>query len=115
MRFFLKIISEQSPSRAKRKKNNYKNINFDFAVLCRAKDPTLWWEHGCARQLQIFFIERLHVVGSVGLGIAFFQVPFAMHIYLLKKKSLISRYCLFYQKPNTAIWSDRINAPVLHN
>jgi len=45
-----------------------------FLDCRKSKDPSLWWEHGCARALQMFFIERLHIVGSIGLGIAFFQL-----------------------------------------
>jgi tetraspanin-9 len=42
---------------------------------CRKKgDPKYWWHNGCAESLRLWFIQRLHVVGIVGIVIAFLQL-----------------------------------------
>jgi tetraspanin-9 len=34
----------------------------------------MWYATGCAEQVQMWFVERLHIVGIVGLVVAFIQV-----------------------------------------
>jgi tetraspanin-9 len=34
----------------------------------------MWYPTGCAEQVQMWFVERLHIVGVVGLVVAFIQV-----------------------------------------
>lgn len=42
---------------------------------CRKSgDPSLLWDKSCGQILQMWFIQRLHVVGIVGLVIAFLQL-----------------------------------------
>lgn len=53
------------------------NLNWYFYInnnFYRAKDPSLWWDKGCAQALNVWFFERLHIAGGVVLGIAFLQV-----------------------------------------
>lgn len=40
----------------------------------KTENPALWFDKGCAHSLQIWFAQRLHVVGSIGLVIAFLQL-----------------------------------------
>lgn len=47
---------------------------FDRPLLSRSGDPSLLWDKSCGQILQMWFIQRLHVVGIVGLVIAFLQV-----------------------------------------
>lgn len=45
------------------------------SVDCRkAGDPSLLWDKSCGQILQMWFVQRLHVVGTVGLVIAFLQL-----------------------------------------
>uniref|UniRef100_U5EZT2 Tetraspanin n=1 Tax=Corethrella appendiculata TaxID=1370023 RepID=U5EZT2_9DIPT len=47
----------------------------DLDLDCRKKgDPSLYWDKGCAQVLQLWLIQQLHVVGIIGLVIAFFQL-----------------------------------------
>lgn len=56
------------------------------SVDCRkAGDPSLLWDKSCGQILHMFFVQRLHVVGTVGLVIAFLQLF-----------GLISSMLLFY-------------------
>ncbi|KAF7988353.1 hypothetical protein HCN44_000926 [Aphidius gifuensis] len=46
---------------------------------CGRLDPDghnkeLWYKDGCAQAIQIWFVTRLHIVGSVGLGVGFLQL-----------------------------------------
>lgn len=34
----------------------------------------IWYDKGCAEQVQMWFVERLHLVGVIGLVVAFFQL-----------------------------------------
>lgn len=34
----------------------------------------MWYSKGCSEQVQMFFVQRLHVVGVIGLIVAFIQV-----------------------------------------
>lgn len=46
-------------------------------VSCgKSMNPTLWWSRGCTEVFQMWLVQRLHVVGTVGLVIAFLQVTF---------------------------------------
>lgn len=46
-----------------------------FAKRCgRSKDPEMWYSTGCADQVHMWIVERLHIAGAVGLVIAFIQV-----------------------------------------
>lgn len=40
----------------------------------KSNDPTRWWDKGCTNAIEMWLLHRLHVVGSVGLVIAFLQV-----------------------------------------
>lgn len=40
----------------------------------KSHNPALWWSHGCLDAIQMWMVHRLHVVGVVGLVIAFIQV-----------------------------------------
>ncbi|KAJ8873552.1 hypothetical protein PR048_024370 [Dryococelus australis] len=40
----------------------------------RSRDPDMWYPKGCAEQVQMWFVERMHIVGVVGLVVAFIQV-----------------------------------------
>ena len=42
----------------------------------RSRDQTLWWDRGCAENVQAWVVQRLHVVGTIGLTIGFFQVSY---------------------------------------
>uniref|UniRef100_A0A2M4AMR9 Tetraspanin n=1 Tax=Anopheles triannulatus TaxID=58253 RepID=A0A2M4AMR9_9DIPT len=45
------------------------------SVDCRkAGDPSLLWDKSCGQILQMWFVQRLHVVGTVGLVIGFLQL-----------------------------------------
>ncbi|XP_046394370.1 tetraspanin-9 [Ischnura elegans] len=37
-------------------------------------NPDEWYSKGCAEQVQMWFVQRLHVVGTVGLVVAFIQL-----------------------------------------
>lgn len=37
-------------------------------------NPDLWFQGGCSSQVHMWFVQRLHIVGVVGLGVAFIQV-----------------------------------------
>jgi len=38
----------------------------------------MWYPSGCVEQVQMWFVERLHIVGVVGLVVAFIQVKTAL-------------------------------------
>nr|CAD7441907.1 unnamed protein product [Timema bartmani] len=40
----------------------------------RSHNPDMWYTKGCAEQVQMWFVERLHIVGIVGLVVAFIQL-----------------------------------------
>lgn len=40
----------------------------------KSGNPDEWYSKGCAEQVQMWFVQRLHVVGSVGLVVAFIQL-----------------------------------------
>lgn len=40
----------------------------------RSGDADLWYGNGCSEQVLMWFIQRLHIVGVVGLAVAFIQV-----------------------------------------
>jgi len=40
----------------------------------KSHNPSLWWSHGCLDAIQMWLVHRLHVVGAVGLVIAFIQL-----------------------------------------
>ncbi|XP_065333803.1 tetraspanin-9 isoform X1 [Cloeon dipterum] len=40
----------------------------------KSEDPDMWYSKGCAEQVQMFFVQRLHVVGVIGLIVAFIQL-----------------------------------------
>lgn len=65
----------------------------------RSRDPTLWWDRGCAENIQAWVVQRLHVVGTIGLTIGFFQVRslklFWRHFCFLIGKSFFFLIKLF--------------------
>lgn len=47
----------------------------DIMAGCgRLRDPDLWYSGGCSGQIHMWFVQRLHIVGVVGLAVAFIQV-----------------------------------------
>lgn len=49
--------------------------DFRNATDCgRADNPDMWYNKGCAEQVQMWFVERLHIVGIVGLVVSFIQL-----------------------------------------
>jgi hypothetical protein len=66
----------------------------------------MWYSKGCAEQVQMFFVQRLHVVGVIGLIVAFIQV-----IIYIFQKYLNYFYNLIIC---VVVWADFINAVVLH-
>lgn len=40
----------------------------------KSMNPSIWWDKGCGEAFQLWLVQRLHVVGSIGLVIAFLQV-----------------------------------------
>ena len=51
----------------------------------RSNDPEQWFPNGCMGQLELYFLRRLHVVGIIGLVVAFLQVTkhfFAEELFL---------------------------------
>lgn len=40
----------------------------------KLKEPALWFTIGCFDQIHMLFVQRLHIVGIVGLIVAFIQV-----------------------------------------
>lgn len=38
------------------------------------EDPDMWFSKGCAEQVQMWFVQRLHIVGIIGLVVAFIQL-----------------------------------------
>nr|CAD7395982.1 unnamed protein product [Timema poppensis] len=51
------------------------DIKFSNTTDCgRSHNPDMWYTKGCAEQVQMWFVERLHIVGIVGLVVAFIQV-----------------------------------------
>lgn len=50
---------------------------YPSSINCsKSNNPALWWSHGCLDAIQMWVLHRLHVVGAVGLVIAFIQVLF---------------------------------------
>lgn len=48
---------------------------YPASINCaKSHNPSLWWSHGCLDAIQMWVLHRLHVVGAVGLVIAFIQV-----------------------------------------
>lgn len=39
-----------------------------------AGNPDLWYAKGCSDQIHMWFVQRLHIIGIVGLIVAFIQV-----------------------------------------
>nr|CAD7194186.1 unnamed protein product [Timema douglasi] len=51
------------------------DIKFNNITDCgRSHNPDMWYTKGCAEQVQMWFVERLHIVGIVGLVVAFIQL-----------------------------------------
>nr|CAD7261299.1 unnamed protein product [Timema shepardi] len=51
------------------------DIKFSNITDCgRSHNPDMWYTKGCAEQVQMWFVERLHIVGIVGLVVAFIQL-----------------------------------------
>jgi hypothetical protein len=52
-----------------------KSWNFLLFAACGYEgNQDMWYTTGCAEQVQMWFVERLHIVGIVGLIVAFIQV-----------------------------------------
>lgn len=52
-----------------------------FFVGCGYEgNQDMWYPTGCAEQVQMWFVERLHIVGIVGLVVAFIQVSSLLRI-----------------------------------
>lgn len=46
-----------------------------FELNCgKTGEADLWYSNGCSEQVLMWFIQRLHIVGVVGLAVAFIQV-----------------------------------------
>ena len=52
---------------------NYLLLAF-FADCGLEGNQDMWYPSGCVEQVQMWFVERLHIVGVVGLVVAFIQV-----------------------------------------
>lgn len=53
----------------------------------------LWFNRGCSDQVHMWFVDRLHVVGILGLVVAFIQVIFHIsNFYLLSTKLNTLKY-----------------------
>jgi hypothetical protein len=50
-----------------------------FAACGYEGNQDMWYTTGCAEQVQMWFVERLHIVGIVGLIVAFIQVS-SLHL-----------------------------------
>ncbi|XP_037920122.1 tetraspanin-9 isoform X1 [Hermetia illucens] len=49
--------------------------NTSVKVDCgKSENPALWFDIGCAHALQMWFVQRLHVIGAIGIVIAFLQL-----------------------------------------
>ncbi|RZF45361.1 hypothetical protein LSTR_LSTR002804 [Laodelphax striatellus] len=48
----------------------YQNLTY----CGQANNPDFWYSKGCAEQVQMWFVERLHIVGIVGLVVCFIQL-----------------------------------------
>lgn len=47
----------------------------NYEVNCgQSHDPEMWFSGGCSGQVHMWFVQRLHIVGVVGLAVAFIQV-----------------------------------------
>ena len=54
---------------------DFKYIHPDFFAGCGLEgNQDMWYPSGCVDQVQMWFVERLHIVGVVGLVVAFIQV-----------------------------------------
>jgi hypothetical protein len=52
-----------------------KYLHPDFFAGCGHEgNQDMWYPSGCVDQVQMWFVERLHIVGIVGLVVAFIQV-----------------------------------------
>lgn len=40
----------------------------------KSNDPSRWWDKGCGNAIQMWILYHLHIVGIIGLVIAFLQV-----------------------------------------
>lgn len=37
-------------------------------------NPDMWYPNGCSEKVHMWFVERLHIIGAIGLVITFIQV-----------------------------------------
>lgn len=54
--------------------------NLEFGgngIPCGQTNSTYWYPSGCANQIHMWFVHRLHIVGVVGLVVAFIQVGYS--------------------------------------
>lgn len=50
-----------------------------FADCGLEGNQDMWYRSGCVEQVQMWFVERLHIVGIVGLVVAFIQVKTVLY------------------------------------
>lgn len=62
-----------------------------LAECGRSGDADNWYQKGCAEQVQMWFVERLHLVGVIGLVVAFLQVR-VTHNYYFFAWSLLTHH-----------------------
>jgi len=54
---------------------DFKYLHPAFFTDCGLEgNQDMWYPTGCVEQVQMWFVERLHIVGVVGLVVAFIQV-----------------------------------------
>lgn len=59
----------------------------DLKTGCgQSHNPNLWYERGCSDQVHMWFVERLHIIGVIGLAVAFIQVKLNTIIVLTLSK-----------------------------
>lgn len=61
----------------------------------QTKNPDFWFSRGCSEQIHMWFVQRLHIVGVVGLVVAFVQVIIKIRFKLINLFNESERVCLF--------------------
>lgn len=80
---------------------------YPSSINCsKSNNPALWWSHGCLDAIQMWVLHRLHVVGAVGLVIAFIQVLFMSFSHCRQENKYFSI---------TVVWSINVDAIILYN
>lgn len=69
----------------------------DFVQDCgKSGDSQIFYSTGCSEQIHTWFMQRLHIVGVVGLIVAFIQVCFFFLNYFIYVNSIFLAFWTYF-------------------